>query len=155
MPQRLAAHAVHRLQHQRRHRRLDAVEQARHPGHLAVHHIDPAQADQDQQRGQHEQHAGHHPTPAAVQQPADVGGELLRLRPGQQHAVVERVQEPLLADPALFLHQLAVHDGDLPRRPAKTDETQLEPETQGLPKIHGARGVHAGLQLWVSALPPS
>jgi hypothetical protein len=46
------------------------------------------------------------PAPGAVHQPADVGGELLRLWSGQQHAVVERVQEAAFADPAPFLDQL-------------------------------------------------
>jgi hypothetical protein len=32
----------------------------------------------------------------------------------QQHAVVERVEEPLLADPLLFLDKDAVHHRDLP-----------------------------------------
>jgi hypothetical protein len=71
-----------------------------------------------------------------MHQPADVGGKLLRLGAGEQHAVVERVQEPLLADPAPPVDQLAVHDGDLSGRPAKTDESQLEPKAQGLPKWH-------------------
>ena len=43
----------------------------------------------------------------AVQQPTDVDGQLLRLRPGQQHAEVQRVQEPRCADPPLLFHQLA------------------------------------------------
>ena len=59
------------------------------------------------------------PPQRAVHQPADVDGELLRLGAGQQHAVVERVQEPLLADPAAPLDQLAVHDRDLACRPAE------------------------------------
>ena len=58
--------------------------------------------------------------PRAVHQPADVDGELLRLGAGQQHAVVERVQEALLAEPAPALDQLAVHDRDLPGRAAET-----------------------------------
>jgi hypothetical protein len=39
--------------------------------------------------------------------------ELLRLGTGQQHAIVERVQEPRLGNPAPALDQLLVHDGDL------------------------------------------
>ena len=57
--------------------------------------------------------AGDEPAARAVHQPADVGGELLRLGPGQQHAVVERMEEALFADPALLLDQDAVHDRDL------------------------------------------
>jgi hypothetical protein len=41
------------------------------------------------------------------------------------------VQKALLADPAALLHQFAVHDGDLPGRPAEADEAELQPEAQG------------------------
>jgi hypothetical protein len=135
--ERPAADAVRGMQHQRRDGRLDAVEDARHHRHVAKAQVDPRQRDQDEQRGQHEQCAGHDAAPGAVHQPADVGGELLRLRAGQQHAVVQRMQEALLADPAPLLHQFGVHDRDLPGRPAEADEAELEPEPEGLPKTHG------------------
>src|SRR5215475_5781398 len=67
-----------------------------------------------------------------MHQPADVNGELLRLRTGQQHAVVERVQESLLTQPAPPLDQLTVHDRDLSRRAAEGDEPQLDPEAKRL-----------------------
>jgi hypothetical protein len=67
-----------------------------------------------------------------VHQPADVDGELLRLGAGQEHAVVERVQEPFFGEPAAALDQLAVHDGDLARRAAETDEAELDPEAKRL-----------------------
>ncbi len=63
-----------------------------------------------------------------VEQPADVGGELLRLRAGQEHAVVEGVQEPVLGNPAPALHELLMHDGNLPRGPPEADEAKLQPE---------------------------
>ena len=69
-----------------------------------------------------------------MHQPADVSGELLRLRARQHHAVIERVQKTLLGNPALLLNQFAVHDRNLPRRSAKTDETQLKPEAQCVAK---------------------
>ena len=162
-PERLAADAPDRVQHDGRHRRLDAVEQSRHQRHVAKSDVDPAQSDEDEQRGQHEERARHDAAPGAVHQPADVRGQLLGLRPGQQHAVVQRMQEALLADPAPLLDQLAVHDGNLPGRPSKADEAQLEPEAQRLAESH-VRGFflhrrHAatpvmvsGFQLWVSAL---
>ena len=43
--------------------------------------------------------AGHQPAPHAVHQPADVRRQLLGFGTGQQHAVVERMQKPLLGDP--------------------------------------------------------
>jgi hypothetical protein len=48
---------------------------------------------------------------------------LLRLGPGQQRAVVERVKVTLLVDPALLLDKDAVHQRDLARRAAKAEET--------------------------------
>jgi hypothetical protein len=44
------------------------------------------------------------------------------------------MQEALLGNPALFLYQHAVHDGNLPGRTTKTDEAEFEPELQGLKK---------------------
>jgi DNA-binding transcriptional MerR regulator len=43
-------------------------------------------------------------------QPADVDGHLLGLRPGQQHAVRECVQEAAFADPAVLVDDAALHD---------------------------------------------
>jgi hypothetical protein len=71
------------------------------------------------------------PAPRLVQEPTDVSGQLLRLRAGQEHAVIERVQETRLADPVSLLHQFGVHDGDLAGRAAETDKAQFEPEPEG------------------------
>ncbi|MNE73738.1 hypothetical protein D3C80_1697650 [compost metagenome] len=114
------------------HGRLDPVENASHHRHFAPGQVDPRQADQDEQRRQHEQGASNHPAPGAVHQPADVGGQLLGLWARQQHAVVEGMQKAPLADPAAPLDQLLMHDRNLPRRAAETDEAQLQPEQQGL-----------------------
>ena len=38
-----------------------------------------------------------------------------------------------------------MQDGNLPSGPAKTDETQFQPEFEGLPKANGCRGDHAWL----------
>ncbi len=38
------------------------------------------------------------------------------------------MQKERLADPLFAIHQLGVHDGDLPGRTAKANETQLNPE---------------------------
>ena len=67
-----------------------------------------------------------------MQQPADVHRELLRFRSRQQHAVVQRMQEPALADPALLLDQNAVHHRDLPGRPAEAERGDLRPDPYGL-----------------------
>src|ERR1051325_2667101 len=67
-----------------------------------------------------------------MQQPADIDGKLRRLRAGQEHAVVERVQETLFADPTPALDDFALHEGDLSRRAAERDKSQLDPEAQRL-----------------------
>jgi hypothetical protein len=47
---------------------------------------------------------------------------------------IERMEKARLADPAFLFHQLALHDRDLPGRPAEADEPELEPETKRLAK---------------------
>jgi hypothetical protein len=70
--------------------------------------------------------------PDAVQPPADVGGELLRLGSRQQRAEIERAQERALADPAPPVDQLVLHDRDLAGGSAEGDAAELEPEAQRL-----------------------
>jgi hypothetical protein len=120
--------------------RLDAVEQPGHQWRLAEGDIDPGQGDQDEQRGQHEQHTGDDATPGTVHQPADVGRQLLGFRPGQHHAVVEGVQEAPLGNPATLLDQFLMHHRNLPGRPAKAHEAELEPEQEGLPELSARVG---------------
>ena len=137
--QRARADAMRRLHDDRRHRRLDAIEEARHQRHIAERDVDPRQHDEDHERRQHEEAAGDDPAPGAMLQPADVGGQLLRLGARQHHAVVQRVQEAALGNPAPALDQLLVHHGDLPGRPAEADEAELEPEAKRLPETQGLR----------------
>ena len=47
--------------------------------------------------------------PGSVLQPTDVDLQLVRVRTGQQHAVVQRMQEPLLGNPAAAAHQFLLH----------------------------------------------
>ncbi len=63
-----------------------------------------------------------------MQEPPNVDRELLRLRAGQQHAKIQRMKKTRLTDPAAFLDQLALHDGDLAGRTAEADKSQLQPE---------------------------
>ena len=77
--------------------------------------------------GMHEQHARDQAAEPAVEQPAGVDRELLRLRSGQQHAVAQRVQEPPLADPAALVDQLALHDRDLAGRTPERLQRDAEP----------------------------
>jgi hypothetical protein len=125
------ADAQHRLDHHRQHRRLQPEQQPLDHGHLVETGVEAGQPHHHHEAGQHEQCAGHHAAQRAVKQPADINGELLRLGAGQQHAIVECVEEPRLADPAFFIHQDAVHGGDLPGRAAETQQADPEPYAQG------------------------
>ena len=82
MAQRARADAPSRLQNDSCHGRLDTRKQPRYQRRAAKGHIDPRQADQDKQRRQHKQNPGHDAAPCAVHQPAQVSGQLLRLRAG-------------------------------------------------------------------------
>jgi hypothetical protein len=46
--------------------------------------------------------------------------------------MAQRMEEAGVADPPLLLNQVVVHDGDVSRRAAKANPSQLEPETQRL-----------------------
>ena len=87
----LPADADGRRGHDGEHRGLEAVEQRSHPRQRAEGHIGPAQRPQDECRRQHEKRARNDPAASAMQQPAHIGRELLRLRSRQEHAVVQRV----------------------------------------------------------------
>ena len=102
--------------------------------------VDPAERHDGDDARQHEQDARDQAAPGPVQQPADVDGELLRLGARQQHAVVERVQEPRLADPALLLDQDAVHDRDLARRAAEAEGGDPRPDAHRLAEGNAVRG---------------
>ena len=88
----------------------------------------------------HEQDTGEQPAGRPVHQPADIDGELLRLRPRQQHAVVERMQEPGFRDPAAFLDQDAMHHRDLPRRSAEAQQRDPRPYADRLAEADTMRG---------------
>jgi hypothetical protein len=97
--QRPLADPKDRLHHHRQNGGLDAKEQRLDKAEIAEPGIQDAE-DQDHYRArQHEQDTGNQPAQRPVQQPADIGRQLLCLRPRQQHAVIERVQKPALADP--------------------------------------------------------
>ncbi len=133
------------VQHDRDDRRLDAVEDSGDRGNVAVGHVQPRQRDEHDERGQHEQRARDDAAPRPVHEPSDVGRELLRLGAGQDHAVVERVQEALLRDPALRIDEIVMHDRDLAGGSAETDEAELQPVAKrlGAGRRRGRRGRRA------------
>src|SRR5258708_40190038 len=75
-----------------------------------------------------------------MDQHPDVYSELLGLRSGQEHPIVQRVEKPRIADPFLFLDDDPVHDGDLAGRSAETQERNPEPCPEGFAKGHTMTG---------------
>lgn len=67
-----------------------------------------------------------------MHQPADVGRKLLRLRAGQKHAIVERVQESFFGNPRFLFHQDAMHHRDLSRRTAEAEQRDAQPDLRRL-----------------------
>ena len=81
-----------------------------------------------------EQDPGDEAAGGALEEPPEVDGELLCLRAGQQHAVVEGVEEATFAEPAAIIHELAVHDRDLASRAAEGLQRDPEPGPYRLAK---------------------
>ena len=120
--------------HDRHHGRLQSVEQGRNDQQISKGCIDVTEEEEDKNGGKNEQAPCNRTSSHPVQQPADVGRQLLRLRAGQNHAVVQGIEKPLIAHPFPLLHQFMVHDGNLSGRAAEVDETKLEPELERLGK---------------------
>ena len=85
-----------------------------------------------------------------MHQPADIDGELLRLGAGQQGAVVQRLQEALLADPLLLLDDDAMHHRDLAGRAAEGERGDARPDLHRL-----AEGNAMVCHLLVLCWPPA
>ena len=97
----------------------------------------PGQNDQG-----HEQNAGGQAAAHAVQQPAQIGRELLRLWAGQQHAEIQRVQEARVFDPFFLVDQYAMHQGDLRRGAPEIDAADGQPDFEGFSETRFHLGVH-------------
>jgi hypothetical protein len=66
----------------------------------------------------------------------------MRLRAGQKHAVIQRVQKTLFAKPSSPIDELAMHDRYLSRRPAERYEPELYPKSKRFGKRHPPRGTY-------------
>ena len=120
-----------RGRHDADHRGRQPIEHGRDPPDVSVSRIEVGETEHQGRGGQDEEHAGHDPARRPVQEPADVDRELLGLGARQHHAERQGVQEPVLADPSPPVHQLVVHDRDLPGGPAEVHEPEVEPEPEG------------------------
>src|SRR5262245_39156656 len=120
------------LDHDGEDSRLEAEEQRDDDRDVAPAGIDVAQRHDGDDAGNDEEPAGDDAAERAMYQPADIGRELLRLRARQQHAIVERMQEPLVRDPALLLDQNAMHDCDLAGGTAEAQRRDPQPHPERL-----------------------
>ena len=110
---------------------------------MLIGHIDHAEKQNRHRPRQHEQHPGDDAATHPMQQPSQIDGELLRLRPRQQHAEIQRMQKPLLADPFQLIDKKPVHHCDLSGRPAKAEKADFQPDIERLVKTDAGVPVHA------------
>ena len=119
------------------HRGLEPEKEPFHERVLLPQHVGDGQRHDREEPRQYEQSAGDQATARSMEQPADVGGQLLRLGTRKQHAIAQRMQESLFADPALLVHQDAMHDRDLPGGATKRQQPDTQPGARGLGERHG------------------
>ena len=120
------------LQYDREYRGLEPEKQRDDDRHIAPGRVDVAQRHDGDDAGNDKKPAGDDAAERAMHQPADIGRKLLRLGARQQHAIVERMQEPPLRHPALLLDQDAMHDRDLTGGAAEAEPRDLQPGQERL-----------------------
>ncbi len=132
VPERPFADLEYGLDDDGEHGGFDAEEKTLDEADILITGVEDAENQDDSSARQDEQNTRHQSAQCPVQQPADIGRKLLRLGSRQQHAVVQRVQEPGLADPPLLVDQDAVHHRDLAGRSAETEQRDPKPDAECL-----------------------
>ena len=112
-------------------------------------HIDRRQGQQGDHAGEEEQHAPATRPPRMPLRVSRCRRPAVGLRAGQEHAVVEGMQEPLGADPAALLDQLTLHDRDLAGWAAEGLQRDGEPGPDGLAEGHQVLAVAGGWTGWL------
>lgn len=120
-----SGHAIERLKDHGQHRSLEAEQQSRHNINMPEGDIKRRQCQHDDRTGQHEQKPGQQAAAPAFHRPAGISRKLHGFRPRQQHAEIERMDQPLLIHPFLFIHENALQHGDLRRRAAEGQKPDL------------------------------
>ena len=128
------------LQNDREDCGLETEKERNDHRHIAVGGINVAECHDGDDARHDEQAAGNDPAERAVHQPADIGSELLRLRSGQQHAVVEGVQESRFRHPVFLLDQDSMHDRDLSGGAAEAEACDPQPHLHGIPERDAVSG---------------
>src|SRR5882724_9105575 len=106
-------------------RRFQSVKDRRDPWNVSKRDINVTERPKNKDRWNNKESASNNTAARLVQKPADVNGELLCFRTRKQHAKIQRVQKPGIVDPAFFLDQFGVHQGDLTARSAKGNKAKL------------------------------
>src|SRR4029077_4326783 len=104
------------------------------PRDVAVCGVNETQRPENKDRRYDKKCTGHDAAPGFVKKPADVDGELLCFRAGQEHAKVKRVQKSRLADPPFLFDQLSLHNRDLAGRSTKRDKPEFQPKSKRFAK---------------------
>ncbi len=108
-------------------------------GDMRRQRIEDGERQHDQRARHHEQETADQAAERPVHPPADPGRELLRLGTGQQMAEIERAQEAALVDPLALVDQLAVHERDLPGRPAEAQAADAREHADEFGQGYGRR----------------
>ena len=150
-------HLDQRFHHQHQHRALQAKEKRRHNRYITQGCVDDGKRQHHCRTRQDEQQPRHQAAAHAMHQPAEIGCQLLRLWPRQQHAEIERMEKTRIGYPMALFHHFTMHHRNLRRRPTEGQQTNAEPHAQSLGK-GGEVGLgdlaHAVLdtgQSWVSS----
>src|SRR5439155_25064482 len=122
------ANADHGLRDDRHDGGLHPEKDRCNPRDLTVSSIDPTQSPEEKGRGQNKKSSRNNAAPDLVQQPTDVDRKLVGLRPRQQHAKIQSMEESRLTDPFLLLYEFSVQQCNLSRRSTETYKTELKPE---------------------------
>ena len=109
----------------------EAGEGSGDPPEVLTGHVEPAEEEEEEGGGEDEEGTGGDAAFSAVETPAEVGGELLGLRAGEEHAEVEGVEEVVVGDPASAFDEFAVHEGDLAGGAAEAETAEPEPPFEG------------------------
>ncbi len=118
-------HAIKRFKNHGENRSLEAEQQPGHDVDMPEGDIQRRQCKHDDSAGQHEQKPGQKAAAPALNRPTGIGRKLHGFRARQQHAEIERMDQPFLIHPFLFIHENALQHGDLRGRPAERQKPDL------------------------------
>ena len=117
--QRPTGNAQQRFHNENQHGALQPVENRRDKGNVTENREQRRQDQHQKGTGQNKQQPRRKSALGAIHQPAEIGCQLLRFRPRQERAEIQRMQKPAIADPAPLIDKFTVHQRNLACRTAK------------------------------------